>query len=49
MDRRLLLLPFRNPRQSLELLMTWAATYDDAVKEAQAAKKPLLVDAFSPN
>lgn len=28
--------------------MNWAASYDDAVKEAAAAKKPLLVDAFSP-
>ena len=29
--------------------MKWAASYDEAVKEAQASKKPLLIDAFSPN
>ena len=29
--------------------MNWAASYDEAVNEAQSAKKPLLIDAFSPN
>jgi hypothetical protein len=28
--------------------MNWAATYEDAVKEAQSSKKPLFIDAFSP-
>jgi hypothetical protein len=29
--------------------MKWSPSYDEAVKEALAAKKPLLIDAFSPN
>mgnify|MGYP001568373403 CR=1 FL=1 len=29
--------------------MKWAASYDEAVKEAQTLKRPLLIDAFSPN